>query len=342
MSTDRQSPPVMADVARAAGVSHQTVSRVINGSPNIRPSTRERVESVIRQLGYRPNTAARALVTRRSSTIGIISTGSGLYGPNSIHRTVEDAARGAGWFAGSVSLASVTESTLTDAIDHLLRQAVEGIVMIAGQVEALELVSRQDFGVPFVVVEGDLSKAPNVVGVDQRAGAYAATSHLVELGHTRIAHVRGPRSWTEADGRETGWREALADARLDPGTLLLGDWSARSGYAAGRTLVAAQETTAVFVANDQMAIGLLRAYQEGGRPAPQHVSVVGFDDTPEAEYLQPPLTTVRQDFAEVGRRAIAFLDAGIKGVEPPLERLVSPDVILRASTARPYRPEVSS
>lgn len=327
--------PVMADVAKVAGVSHQTVSRVINGMPNIRPATRERVEAAIKELGYRPNTAARALVTRKSSTIGIISTESGLYGPNSIHRTVEDAARQAGYFAGSVSLSTVTAQSLTDATDHLLRQSVEGIVMIAAQHEALDAIRHQDPGVPLVVVEGDLSRAKSAVGVDQHRGAYEATQHLLELGHTSIAHIRGPLAWTEAEARRQGWEDALRDAGQAIGPLHLGDWMPRSGYLAGRALVSdlGPGPTAVFVANDQMAIGLMRALDEAGLTVPGDMSIVGFDDTPEAEYLNPPLTTVRQNFQEVGRRAIAVLHAAILGEDEDLPRLIEPELIRRSSTS---------
>jgi DNA-binding LacI/PurR family transcriptional regulator len=326
-------PPVMADVAKVAGVSHQTVSRVINGMPNIRPSTRERVEAAIKELGYRPNTAARALVTRKSSTIGIISTESGLYGPNSVRRTVEDAARQAGYFAGSVSLSTVTAQSLTDAIDHLMRQSVEGIVMIAAQHEALDAIRRQDPGVPLVVVEGDLSRAKSAVGVDQHRGAYEATRLLLELGHTSIAHVRGPLAWTEAEARRQGWEDALREAGQAVGPLLLGDWTPRSGYVAGRALVSDPGPTAVFVANDQMAIGLMRALDEAGLTVPDDMSIVGFDDTPEAEFLNPPLTTVRQNFQEVGRRAIAVLHAAILGEDEDLPRLIEPELIRRSSAS---------
>jgi DNA-binding LacI/PurR family transcriptional regulator len=327
--------PVMADVAKVAGVSHQTVSRVINGMPNIKDSTRKRVEAAIKELGYRPNTAARALVTRKSSTIGIISTESGLYGPNSIQRTVEDAARQAGYFAGSVSLRSVTEKSLTDAIEHLLRQSVDGIVMIAAQYEALDVIRRHDPGVPLVVVEGDLSKSKFAVGVDQHRGAYEATSHLIELGHRHIAHLRGPLEWTEAEARRQGWEQALRDAGLDVGPVWLGDWMPKSGYEAGLELVADRSITAVFVANDQMTIGLLRALHEAGLVVPSDMSLVGFDDTPEAEFLNPPLTTVRQRFQEVGRRAIDVLHAAIIGEDENLPRLIEPEFVLRASTSAP-------
>jgi DNA-binding LacI/PurR family transcriptional regulator len=324
--------PVMADVARVAGVSHQTVSRVINGMPNIRPATRERVEAAIKELGYRPNLAARALVTKRSATIGIIGTESGLYGPNSIHRSVEEAARTAGYFAGSVGLKEITPDALTDAIEHLMRQSVEGIVMIAGQRQALELIHQHDLGVPFVVVEGDLSRAKFAVGVDQHRGAYDATRHLIDLGHTNIAHITGPSDWTEAEARCQGWRDALDAAGLDSSRVYVGDWTAARGYEVGLELARDAEITAVFVANDQMSIGLLRALHETGRAVPADVSVVGFDDVPESGFLVPPLTTVRQNFAEVGRRAIAVLNSAILDQEENLERLIDPELVLRDST----------
>lgn len=173
--------PVMADVARLAGVSHQTVSRVINGSPSIRPpATKARVEQAIEELGYRPNTAARALVTRRSGIVGIIGSNSGLYGPTSIQRSVQEAARAAGYFSSLVPLAEVTADELRSALDHLTRQSVEAIVMIVGQEDALEVVHSASAGVPLIVVEGDLSGQGLTVGVDQIKGAHLATRHLVD------------------------------------------------------------------------------------------------------------------------------------------------------------------
>jgi hypothetical protein len=192
--------PVMADVARLAGVSHQTVSRVINGSASIRPATRRRVEDAIAQLGYRPNTAARALVTNRSGIIGIIGTNTGLYGPSSVQRAVEEAAHEAGYFSSAVPLASVTHQAIRGAVEHLSRLAVEAIVMIAAQQDALTLVQSEDFGVPVIVVEGDLSGAGLTVGVDQVGAARKATQHLIDLGHTAIAHVSGPPNFRRPRG----------------------------------------------------------------------------------------------------------------------------------------------
>jgi DNA-binding LacI/PurR family transcriptional regulator len=334
-STDRS--PVMADVARLAGVSHQTVSRVINGQNNIRPETRERVERAIRQLGYRPNTAARALVTRRSGTIGVIGTAGGYWGPSTVHRTIQAAGRESGYFVSSVNLQRVTLQDLSDAVEHLRGQAVEGIVLIAANQEALEVARAQETGgVPMVVVEGDLSRTRWAVGVDQFAGARLATEHLIDLGHEAIAHVAGPMDWTEARARAQGWQSAMYEAGLRPSLHLIGDWSARSGYHAGVQLATRPEVTGIFAANDQMAIGVLRALAEAGREVPREVSVVGFDDIPEAEYLVPPLTTVRQDFTAVGHRAIEVLRRAIQHADADddtLARLIDPELIVRTSTA---------
>ncbi|MFG1954501.1 LacI family DNA-binding transcriptional regulator [Micromonospora sp. NPDC048830] len=329
--------PVMADVARLAGVSHQTVSRVINGSPSIKPETRERVLQAIDRLGYRPNTAARALVRGRSGIIGIIGTARTLFGPTSIHRSVEDAARAAGYFATSVNLTEVTRRALSDATEHLMRVGVEGIVMIAGHDEALEVVRTQRSQVPFVVVEGDLSKASRTVGVDQVLGARMATEHLLGLGHREIVHVSGPLNWAEARARVEGWRLAMSAAGLRPAEPVRGDWSSESGYVAGLRISAMPETTAVFAANDQMAIGVLRALHESGRRVPEDISVVGFDDVPEAPYLIPPLTTIQQDFDAVGRRAIEVVTQAIQGGELQPSPLVTPKLVVRGSTAPPTR-----
>ncbi len=325
--------PVMADVARLAGVSHQTVSRVINGSSSIRPTTKARVERAIEELGYRPNTAARALVTRRSGIIGIVGTNSALYGPSSIQRSVQEAARAAGYFSSLVPLAEVTLEELRDALDHLARQSVEAIVMIAAQEEALAVVHSADAGLPMIVVEGDLSGRGLSVGVDQIDGARQATQHLIDLGHEAVDHVAGPLTYTEAKGRRTGYEAAMHDAGLDPGPLWEGDWTPASGYQIGRELVRAARSTAVFVANDQMAIGVLHAFAEAGVLVPGDVSIVGFDDIPEARYLNPALTTVRQDFQVIGQRAIDLVTATLEGT-PTSVPLLPTELIIRDSTAR--------
>ncbi|GAA4711567.1 LacI family DNA-binding transcriptional regulator [Nocardioides conyzicola] len=325
----------MADVARLAGVSHQTVSRVVNGQTNLRPETRERVLKAIRQLGYRPNTAARALVTRRSATIGVIGSKAGYWGPSTVHRTIQAAGREAGYFVSSANLQSLTREELADAISHLRDQSVEAIVLISATDDALDVArAQEDLGIPVIVVEGDEAKTRWTVGVDQVAGAALGTQHLIDLGHTEIVHLGGPPSWTEARSRKRGWQQAMRAAGLQPTQHLKGDWSARSGYEAGLEIARDHGVRAVFCANDQMALGLLRALNEAGRSVPDDVSVVGFDDIPEAAYLIPPLTTVRQDFTAVGHRAIEIIQAALAG-EPAPERLISPELVVRASSSVP-------
>ncbi len=326
--------PVMADVARLAGVSHQTVSRVINGAESIRPETRARVERAIADLGYHPNTAARALVTKKSKTIGIIGSNTALYGPASIQYSVQEAARTAGYFTSLVTLAAVTHDELRGALDYLSRQSVEAIIMIVTQQDALAVVRAEATTTPLIVVEGELSGRGLSVGVDQTEGARLATRHLIDLGHRDIVHVCGPLTWTEARARRSGYIEVMRSAGLSVRTDLEGDWSPARGYEIGLELVARRDFSAVFAANDQMTIGMLHAFAQAGISVPEDISVVGFDDIPEAAYLNPALTTVRQDFRAVGQRAIDLLTAVLDGV-PSATPLLAPELIVRDST-RPH------
>jgi DNA-binding LacI/PurR family transcriptional regulator len=327
--------PAMTDVARVAGVSHQTVSRVLNGHPNVRESTRERVLAAIDQLAYRRNHAARALVTRRTETLGVVAFDTTLYGPASTLFGVEQAAREAGYFLSIVSLKAITRSTVADALGYLAGQSVDGLIVIAPQRQAVEALAAVPKTLPVVAVEGGRAPDLPVVCVDQAEGAAAVTRHLLDFGHRTVWHVSGPLDWLEAEGRLSAWRSTLESAGADVPKPLHGDWSPRSGYEAGQRLAGRDDVTAVFVANDQMALGLLRAFREAGVEVPGRVSVAGFDDIPEAEFFSPPLTTVRQDFAEVGRRSISVLLDQIGGGERETPRVVVPATLIeRASTAR--------
>jgi DNA-binding LacI/PurR family transcriptional regulator len=330
--------PVMADVARIAGVSHQTVSRVLNEHPSVNPATRTRVEMAIAQLGYRRNTAARALVTRSTRTLGVVSVDTSNYGPSSTLFAIEGAARAAGYFVNFVSLREIDRQNMTEAIDHLMEAGVDGLVAIAPLHSALEALRGVTTDVPLVEVEATDVFSESGVVVDQRAGGLAATRHLLDLGHRTVAHVAGPSGWLEAEERVRGWRSALTDAGQDAPPILQGDWSPRSGYQAGEQLVervARGDITAVFVANDQMALGLIRAVHEAGLAVPADLSVVGFDDIPESAYFLPPLTTLRQDFAEVGRRCIESLLGRISGDPVPARPPIQPELLVRASTGPP-------
>ncbi|WP_327109632.1 LacI family DNA-binding transcriptional regulator [Nonomuraea glycinis] len=326
----------MADVAKEAGVSHQTVSRVLNDHPNVRGDTRARVLEAIDKLGYRRNLVARALVTRHSRTLGVVSFDTTLYGPASTVYGIEQAARAAGYFVSIVSLTSIDKVGVRDALDYLADQGVDGIVVVAPQRSAAEALADLPVGVPAVAVEGGQAGDVAVVCVDQVEGGRLATEHLLSLGHETVWHVRGPADWLEAEGRVAGWRAALARAGRAAPEPLAGDWSPRSGYEAGRGLARMADVTAVFVANDQMALGVLRAFAEQGVKVPEQVSVVGFDDIPESEFFSPPLTTVRQDFGAVGRHSIGVLLRQIEadGPREPERLVVPPTFVPRVSTAR--------
>ncbi len=324
---------VMSDVGRLAGVSHQTVSRVINGSPHVRPETRERVLAAMRELGYRPNPVARALATGRSNTLGVVTFDTTLYGPASTLFGIERAAHEAGYFIIVASLDALDRSSVSDAVERLRHRGVDGILVIAPQEDAVDALLHAPAGVPLVAVEGGPGDVVPVVAVDHFAGAAAATRHLLDLGHKAVWHISGPSSWLESRERLQGWQATLEAVGAEVPAPLVGDWSARSGYDLGRRLSRDPAITAIFVANDQMALGVLRAMHEVGREVPKQVSVVGFDDIPEAPFFTPPLTTVRQDFREMGSRSLRLLLRTIETGERVISgSRVRPELVVRAST----------
>lgn len=330
-------PPAMSDVAAVAGVSHQTVSRVLNGHPSVRPETRQRVLDAIAELGYRRNTAARALVTRRTDTIGVVASGSALFGPTSTLIAVEGAARDAGLYVSVATVARWEAEGMRQVLEHFMAQGVEGVVVIAAHDEAIEAVRAFDAPVPVVMVgPKDLpDERVHTVAVDQYEGARLATRHLLELGHRDVVHLRGPEDWLDARSRVRGWRDELASAGIEAGEPVRGDWTAGRGYAVGRELVRDGLPTAVFAANDQLALGLLRAFAEAGVSVPGDVSVVGFDDVDGSAHFFPPLTTVRQEFGELGRRCLEVLLAAIGGADEGAPDLIAPRLVVRASSGAP-------
>jgi len=324
---------VMADVGRLAGVSHQTVSRVINGSSHVRPETRRRVLEAMQRLGYSPNPVARALVTGRSQTLGVVSFDTTLYGPASTLFGIERAAHEAGYFIIVASLEALDRASVTDAVSRLVRQGVDGVLVIAPHEDAADALLHVPVDIPLVAVEAGPAGAVPLVAVDQFAGAVSATRHLLDLGHRTVWHIAGPSEWVESRQRQEGWRATLEQAGIEPPPPLVGDWSARAGYDHGRRLSADESVSAIFAANDQMSLGVLRAMHEAGRRIPQQVSVVGFDDVPEAPYFTPPLTTVRQDFDEVGTRSLRLLLRTIQaGRRIVSDSRVAPQLVVRAST----------
>src|SRR4051812_29839358 len=327
--------PSMADVAAAAGVSHQTVSRVLNGSELVREATRARVLAAIAELGYRRNNAARLLVTNRSGRIGMISAHLAFYGPSMIAVAVQDAGHEAGYDVSLVGVSEFSAETLRGAVDRLLDEAVEAIVVAVAHRTSLERALTLELPIPMVFAQGVSRGQPMSAGIDQVAGGVLATEHLLDLGHQHVAHVTGPLDWIEAGQRRAGWQLAHERRRLLPGPELNGDWSARSGYEAGLRIADDPSVTAVFAGNDGMALGLLRAMHQRGRRVPEELSVVGFDDVPDSAYLWPALTTVRQEFGALGRRAVDLTVRALRGEAAPGAELIAPELVVRESTAAP-------
>jgi len=325
--------PSIGDVASFAGVSHQTVSRVLNMHASVSKPTRARVLAAIEQLGYRPNTAARALASGRSKTLGVVALDTTLYGPVSTLSALQQAAQLHGYFVSVMAVRSIDRQSVREAVQRLTSQAVEGLAIIAPFTSAHDALAYLPTGTPVVAVEGDPEADVAVVTVDQVAGARMATQHLLAAGHKTIFHVAGPPEWEEGRGRVNGWRAALEEAGAEVTPPVLGDWSARSGYEAGQLLSQISDATAIFVANDHMALGALRALHERGRRVPEDVAVVGFDDTPESAYFIPPLTTVRQDFERVGRAAVQLLVDQLSTGTTRRDRVViDPELICRQSS----------
>ncbi|MCC2031637.1 LacI family DNA-binding transcriptional regulator [Microbacterium allomyrinae] len=382
----------MADVAARAGVSGQTVSRVVNASPRVDPATRARVEAAMADLGYRPHRAARALRTGRTQTIGLVVSTLASVGNSRMLQAVADAAASRGYALTVVTLGAGTDAA--PAFERLSEQGVDGVIVL-NEATALALDAPAPRGLSIVAVDAPLtrgggSKVASDAGAgsagvgsagvgsagvgsagvgqadtgpagagpsgtraaaardagsgpglgrrggvqsDHAGGARAATDHLLALGHRAILHLAGPIGSFAAEERERGWREALVGARLPAPEPLRGDWTAASGHRALLAL-ADRHVTAVFAANDQMALGAIRALTDAGHDVPGAVSVVGFDDIADAADYRPPLTTVRQDFDRLGELAVATLVAGIEDGDPGFE-LVPTTLVVRASTAVP-------
>jgi DNA-binding LacI/PurR family transcriptional regulator len=327
--------PSIIDVARAAGVSHQTVSRVINNKPNVKESTRLKVESVMEDIGFRPNSAARALVTGQSSIVGVLSHDTTLFGPASVLHAVQSAAREIGYAVTLISLKSIYPVAVIAGLEEFANLGAEGVVIIAPQSAEYEVLRKIPGNLPAVIIEGEEVTSIPSVEVDQLQGAVLATQHLIELGHKNIAHISGPSEWFAAQRRKAGWQQALHQAKLKAEICLEGDWSPKSGYLATKEILKDKSVTAIFSANDDMALGAYRAINELGFSIPDRISLVGFDDVPASAFLSPGLTSIRQDFDQVGHVALGLLMKMIRGERPRARKiLVAPELIERQSTTR--------
>jgi DNA-binding LacI/PurR family transcriptional regulator len=325
--------PGMIDVARVAGVSHQTVSRVVNNLPDVSSSTGEKVLAAIEQLGYRRNSAARALRTRRSTTLGIISGGSARLGPVRTLMELESAARKAGYGSTVVTVREPYSHSVPEAIGGLEEQGVDGIIVVAPRIGLATAVRETRVRVPVVMIAAGEAGTPGIFpySEDQERGARVATRHLLDLGHTDIAHLAGSMDWFDGRVRKRGWEAEMRAAGLEPRTCLVGNWTPKWAYQTGLRLIAEGIPGAIFAASDHTALGLFRAFAENGVKVPGDVSVVGFDDIEGADYFYPPLTTIRQNFAALARRSIDLLLRA--GCDPDIDLTpIVPVLKIRAST----------
>lgn len=312
-----------------------TVSRVLNNFAGVRPETRTRVERAIHTLGYRVNSAARTLAGGRSHILGVVSVETNYYGWSELLFGVEAAARVSDKRVMFVTLRRPDEAELDAALRHLSDAHVDGAIVIAPVQAATKALAELDHDMPVVALCGAALPGETTIAIDQRRGAQLATEHLLELGHDTVHHISGPTQWIDAAGRVEGWRATLRASGVRPPKPLVGDWSAASGYELGRRLLADPHVTAIFVANDQMALGVLLACRDVGRRVPEDVSIVGFDDTPEAAYFLPPLTTVRQELTELGRRGADLLLSMVDGDTPAAHVAIEPGLVVRESTSGP-------
>jgi DNA-binding LacI/PurR family transcriptional regulator len=294
------------------------------------------VLKAIEDLGFRPNRAAQSLVTRRSRILQVVTFGTTYYGPSQMVAHVEHEAKALDYNLIFSSIAELTVSELRKAIDNPIG-TLEGIIMIApiwgANYEELCLLFR---GTPCVWIGVEQGvHIPSVV-IDQAHGSRLATQHLIELGHRQFAQISGPLNWVDALERARGWHETLQSAGIEPGVSIEGDWTAAGGYLAVQRLLESNAPfTALVVGNDQMALGAIHALDEHGLRVPEDISVVGFDDVPEAAHFKAPLTTVRQDFSAMGKQGVDYLVSLInKPDTPPHQRVLLPHLVVRSSTQR--------
>ncbi len=330
-------PPSIRDVAAAAGVSYQTVSRVLNDSPNVSPDTRRQVRDVIERLGYRPNRAARALGSGRSSSVTVVIANTTLYGYASTLQGIEEAARSAGLAVGVRVVESDRPVDVRHAVEYVSDPNAGGIVVIAFDSAGAGVLRALPSDVPAVAATeagglGDISRS--MIFLDERQATEDATRYLLSLGHRTVHHVAIP-SETGTSARQAGWRKALDAAGAPVPAVVPAGWDVRSAYLAGGRLAADPDVTAILCGNDDTAMAVRRALHEAGRDVPGDVSIVGFDDVPGAAYWTPALTTVRMDFVSLGHACLAAIAAEVAGRPQPVAELSAPSLVIRESTAPP-------
>lgn len=324
------------DVAKAAKVSAQTVSRVARGHKNVAPKTRERVLAAISELGYSPNRAARALRTGSYGVIGLLTQEIRRTGEAQTSNGVFDRAGQLGYSVSLVQVEYPHATQVHQAISLLSQEDIDGLVIVqAGD------STEEDFALPsnLPIASSDTNLVDTYPSAcaDQENGVRAAIHHLLDLGHRTVHHISGPEHSRSARIREAIWRETLAEENREIPNPLRGDWTARSGYEAGKLLVENPDVTAVFCANDEIALGLIRALHERQILVPKDVSVIGFDGIELSEFSFPPLSTVKQDFYTIGVEMVNLIHRQVEGETEDLHLTIPTELIVRASTAPPGR-----
>jgi LacI family transcriptional regulator len=334
----------ISQVAKEAGVSSQTVSRVINNRQEITPETRQHVQDVIKRLGYQPNAIARSLSQRRSHTLGVVTSGLEYYGPSHILVGIEQGANQEGLSILLNLLHQPESENIEPIVNSLISRQVEGIIWAVPEIGNNRSWFREvlpQLTIPVIFLSTQPRDNLHVVEIDNRKGGYIATQHLLERGYRKIGLIAGPLNWRAASERRRGWQDALtaAGVPLSDSLIVEGNWSAESGKRSLHQLLENYpDVQAVFACNDQMALGLMRAAQALGKRIPEDLAVVGFDDTPESAFYNPPLTTIRQDLHQLGHMAIqTFLrirEAEHKGESTVHAQTIwlQPQLIVREST----------
>lgn len=331
------------DVAEAAGVSTQTVSRVANAHPDVASDTREHVQAIIEKLGYQPSKLARSLIQGQSYTLGVVSFGLRLYGPSLLLEGVQEAAVKQGY---SLMLKILENAEAYDAekiLQDILSYHVDGILWAVPEIgQNRDWIQQALHHISIPIVFLNVQPRPNLITavIDNKHGGHIATQHLIDQGRQNIGIITGPMEWWEARQRELGWREALAaNGRfVDESYITNGDWTPSSGERSIRMLLEWHpEMDAVFVCNDQMALGAMKVARKMGWQIPQDLAVIGYDDVPEAPYYSPALSTIRQDVAEMGcqgvRQLLALMNNEAEVLASPV--VLQPKLIIRESSVNP-------
>jgi DNA-binding LacI/PurR family transcriptional regulator len=329
--------PTLHDIARLAGVSYQTVSRVINQRPDVADETRKRITKIIADLNYQPNKAARSLAGRYSRTLGLVSQNMTDYGPATVLDAAEKFTKKAGYDLVTAHAVDSSIQSMLAALNSLQRWSIDGaLLFLPVASEIVEHLYHLQPTLPIVLIDAPLDTPIPSVKIDQWHGAERLGHYLADLGHRRICEITGPLHWYGAVQRHQGLQAGLLSRGVQILKSLEGNWSARSGYELTMALLKTERFTALAVGNDEMALGAMRAIREHGLRIPEDISVTGFDDIPSAEYFEPPLTTVRQDFATFGNHSVEYLINLIQKLEQSTSpHLIPTDMIIRHSTASP-------